>query len=266
MEFVKRSVELMVSPLGIASMLLAVGVLLSVVRRHARTGRRFLFCGGMLFLIILFSPLSRFLVWNLERQYPPMMIPPATPKVEKILILAGYADYAPHIPVTSNVSAQTMASLCEGIRLFRLMPHATLVVSGGVAKKGERPVAAAMADFLQQLGVPKESVVIEGISRNTYENFLETKPLIGSSPFILVASGCDMRRAVAVAKKLQMKPIPASANIWTLQRHPGTWTLVDWAANYFQNRGYISVNNIARLQWAYHEYLGYIWYRFLERI
>ena len=142
----------------------------------------------------------------------------------------------------------------------------TLVVSGGVAKKGERSVAAGMADFLQQQGVPKESIVIEGNSRNTYENFLETKPLLGSSPFILVASGCDMRRAVAVAKKLQMNPIPAPAHIWTLQRHPGTWTLVDWATNYFKNRGYISINNISRLQWAYHEYLGYIWYSFLERV
>ncbi len=266
MESAKRWIELIFSPVGIVTLLLAIGVLISIFSRHSRAARRFLVWGALLFFLIVFTPLTPYLIWNLERQYPPLLAPPSSPRIEKILILAGYAVDAPHIPVTSNVSEQTMASLCEGARLHRLMPHAKLIVSGGVAKQGERPVAAAMADFLQQLGVPKDSILIEGNSQNTYENFLQTKPLLESAPFILVASGCDMRRAMGVAKKLQMNPVPAPANIWTLQRHPGNWALVDWAANYFTNRGYISLKNIPRLQWAYHEYLGYLWYSLLERV
>jgi uncharacterized SAM-binding protein YcdF (DUF218 family) len=123
-----------------------------------------------------------------------------------------------------------------------------------------------MSDFLQQMGVPKDNVIVEGNSQNTYENLREVRNLLGSAPFILVASGCDMRRAVAVAGRLQMKPIPAPAYIWTLQMRPSNWTMSDWAANYFKQHGYISLKNLSRLQWAYHEYLGYLWYRFLERI
>jgi uncharacterized SAM-binding protein YcdF (DUF218 family) len=266
MEFAKRSIEFIFSPFGMVILLLVAGVLFCLFSRHSRAGRRFLFCGSLLFLIITLSPLAIYLVWNLERPFPPLLKPPTTPKIEKIVILAGYAEEGPGIPVTSSVSEQTVASLSEGLRLHRLLPNAKLIVSGGVAEEGKRSVAAVMADFLQELGAPKESLIIEGNSKNTYENLREVKNLAGTEPFILVASGCDLRRAVAVAKKLQMNPIPAPAYIWTLQRQPINWTLADWAANYFKNRGYISLKSIARLQWAYHEYVGYLWYSFLERI
>ena len=266
MESVKRSVELVFSPFGIATILLALGVLLTACRRDARTGRRFLFCGAIIFFVIFFSPLSRFLIWNLERQYPPLLIPPAAPKIDRIVILAGYAESGPLIPVTSNVSEQTLASLSEGLRLYRLLPNSKLVVSGGVVQEGQRPVANAMAEFIEQLGVPREKIIVERNSHNTYENFVEVRKILGSAPFILVASACDMRRAAGVAKRLSMNPIPAPAYIWTLQRLRSNWTLTDWISNYFRENGYVSLKNLPRLQWAYHEYLGYIWYRILGRI
>ena len=266
MEFAKRSIELLFSPMGIISILLGAGVFLGIVRRHSQAGYRFLICGAVLFFIAIFSPLAPYLIWSLERQYPPLLIPPAAPRIDRIVILSGYAEEGPGIPVTSNVSEQTLASLVEGLRLYRFVPQAKLVVSGGVVSKGQRSLAAIMSDFLQQMGVPKDNVIVEGNSQNTYENLREVRNLLGSAPFILVASGCDMRRAVAVAGRLQMKPIPAPAYIWTLQMRPSNWTMSDWAANYLKQHGYISLKNLSRLQWAYHEYLGYLWYRFLERI
>jgi uncharacterized SAM-binding protein YcdF (DUF218 family) len=266
MQFAKRSIELIFSPLGIVSILLAAGIVLSIVRRQSRAGHRLLICGAALFLIILFSPLAPYFIWNLERQYPPLLEPPELPKIDRIVILAGYAEEYPGIPVTSSVSEQTVASMSEGLRLYRLVPKAKLIVSGGVLKKGERPVAAVMADFLQQMGVTKQDIIVEGKSQNTYENLQEVKKLLELAPFILVASGCDMRRAMAVARMLQMNPIPAPACIWALQRYPGTASATDQIAAYIRNRGYISLNNFPRLQWAYHEYVGYLWYRLLGRI
>jgi uncharacterized SAM-binding protein YcdF (DUF218 family) len=266
MEFAKRLIELIFSPLGILSILMAVGFLLSVFGRQSRAGRRFLICGAFLFLIFLFSPLAQYLMWNLERQYPPLITPPALPKIDRIVVLAGYAEENPGIPVTSSVSDQTLANMSEGLRLYRLVPKAKLITSGGVAKKGERAVAATMADFLQQMGVIKDDLILEGNSQNTFENLREVRNLLGPAPFILVASGCDMRRAVAVAKKLQMNPIPAPAYIWALRGCPSTASAREHVDAYIKHRGYVSFGNFSRLQWAYHEYLGYIWYRFLERI
>jgi hypothetical protein len=123
-----------------------------------------------------------------------------------------------------------------------------------------------MADFLQQMGVSKQDLLVEGKSQNTYENFREVRKLLGSAPFVLVASGCDMKRAMAVARFHQMNPIPAPAYIWALQKYPGAASASAQIAAYFRNRGYISLNNLPRLQWAYHEYVGYLWYRLLGRI
>jgi len=266
MEFTKRLLEIIFSPLGILSILLFAGVVLSFMRNHSRAGRRILTCGALLFLIIIFTPLAHYLVWNLEKQFQPLLVFPQFPKIDRIVVLAGYAEEHPGFPITSNVSEQTIANMSEGLRLYRLDSKTKLILSGGVVRSGERSVAASMADFLRQMGVPEQDMVVEGNSKDTYQNLLEVKQLIGSSSFILVASACDLRRAVAVAKKLQMNPIPAPAYIWTLQNHPAKTTMADEFSRYIENRGYVSSENLPRLQWACHEYLGYVWYQLMGRI
>ena len=92
----------------------------------------------------------------------------------------------------------------------------------------------------------------------------KVKEFVGEDPFILVAAACDLRRAVAVAKKLQMNPVPAPSIIWTLQHHPKNTGAIGQFIGFL--KGGPSLNNLSRLQWAYHEYLGYIWYQLLDRI
>ncbi len=266
MELAKRVIETIFSPVGILSTLLFAGIILSFARSHSRAGRRFLICGSLLFIIFVFTPLAQYLVWHLERQYTPLLVLPQSPKIDRIVVLAGYAEEHPGFPITSNVSGQTMANLSEGLRLYRMAPQAKILLSGGVAKAGEKSVAALMADFLRQLGVPEQNLIVEGNSQNTYQNLIEVKKLIGSNPFVLVASACDLKRAVAVAKKLQMDPIPAPAGIQTLQKRSANMTIEDELSLYIESRGYVSVENLSRLQWAYHEYVGYVWYRILGRI
>jgi uncharacterized SAM-binding protein YcdF (DUF218 family) len=266
MDLIKTSIEVVCSPLGIMAILLALGILCSIASRRSRAGRRLLVLGGLLFFIYLCSPLSLYMNWSLERQFQPMLTPPESPKIGRIAVLAGYAEEHPEIPITSNVSAPTMGSLAEGLRLYRLIPGAKLVTAGGVARGGHKPVSGMMADFLQQMGVPSTDIIVEGNSRNTYENLLELKKIVGTDPFILVAAACDLRRAVAVSKKLQMNPLPAPSCIWTLQNYPRnmnpTQQLIDFAKSFASP----SLENLPRLQWAYHEYVGYMWYQLLDRI
>jgi uncharacterized SAM-binding protein YcdF (DUF218 family) len=266
MEMIKKSIEIIISPLGIMTILLAFGIVLRVVGRRSRAGRGLLVFGGLLFFIFLFSPLSLYLNWRLERQFQPMLTPPESPKISKIVVLAGYAEEHPGIPITSNVSAPTIGSLTEGLRLYRLVPGAKLIVSGGVARAGDKPVAALMAAFLQKMGVPATDVIVEGRSQNTYENLVEVKEIVGADPFILVAAACDLRRAVAVSKRLQINPVPAPSCIWTLQNHPRIMSATEQLVDFSSSVGSPSLENLIRLQWAYHEYIGYIWYQLIDRI
>lgn len=244
-------------------MLIGFGFIFSFSKSRRALGRKFLFCGSALFLIFLFSPLARLLVFNLEKDYAPLLQPPA--EIKKILILAGYAEERPGYPITSLLSESTIGNLTEGLRLYRLMPDAVIVVSGGVMRKGEQSFAASMADFLIQMGVPKKQILIEGNSQNTHGNFLESWKYLESAPFILVAQASHMRRAMAVARKLKMYPVPAPASYWARQHFSGLSAGMQ-ILNLLEPLIHPSPGNLSRIQWAYHEYAGYYWYRFRGRI
>jgi hypothetical protein len=156
--------------------------------------------------------------------------------------------------------------MAEGIRLYHLMPGAKLVVSGGVVRDGDGPIAGLMAAFLRQSGIPGDAVIVEANSRNTYENLLEIRKITGGDAFILVTSACDLWRAAAVARKLGMNPLPAPACIWASQRYPEGMSAGEWFRVVIGRFAHPSVNRLSRLQWAYHEHLGYLWYLLLDRV
>jgi uncharacterized SAM-binding protein YcdF (DUF218 family) len=266
MDILKLSLEIIFSPLSIMIMLLIAGVILSFSKRHLRLGRRILISGAVIYLIFMFSPIAEFLIRNLEKQYLPMLSPPASPKVDRIVILSAYGDGNPYFPITSNLSEEMLGRLAEGIRIYRQVPGARLIVSGGVINQEDEPLAKLMADFLRQMGVPAEDIALEAKSRNTYENLAEVRKLIGASPFILVTSACDLPRAVGVARKLRMNPLPAPACIWALQHYPTKMSVAQLARDFFLGFAHPSTTRLTRIQRAYHEYLGYVWYWLLNRV
>jgi uncharacterized SAM-binding protein YcdF (DUF218 family) len=255
-----------VSPVGIMVALLTAGIVLHFTRNHFRLGHRLLISGAVLYLVFLFSPLSEVLILSLERPFPPMLVPPASPKIDRIVVLSGYGEENPAVPVTSNVTEETVYSMVEGVRLYRLLPGAKLVFSGGVLRKGDKSVAGIMADFVYQLGVPRQDIVLEANSLNTYENMVEVKKLVGSSSFILVTGASHMRRAAGIARKLQMHPYPAPARIRTSQNYPFGTRAADYVGTFIRHFSHPSYERFSALQRAHYEYLGYFWYWVLGRV
>ena len=164
------------------------------------------------------------------------------------------------LPVTSQLSVETIARVVEGIRLYRQSPGARLILSGGVLRPMDAPLAKLMADFAKSLGVPERDIVLEASSTTTFENLLEVKKIVGAESFILVTSSGDLWRAMAVARKLDMKTLPAPAAIWSSRYYrPGmTWRELIW--KFADDLGYPSTERLEYLQRAHHEYLGYFWY------
>jgi uncharacterized SAM-binding protein YcdF (DUF218 family) len=262
----KHSLELAFSPLGIMTLLMAGGVVLARVRRKSRWGRRLLVAGALLFLLFTFAPLAEFLIRGLERNYAPLLSPPTSAPIRHIVVLSAYGEDHPAFPVTSNVSDQTLCRLVEGIRLHRQIPGAKMVLSGGVLRKGDKPVAAIMADFTRSMGIPEHEILVEDRSRTTYENLVEVGRIVGTEPFILVTSAADLRRAMAVAGRLGMRPVAAPACIWALQHYPAD---MPWGALILaglEGFAYPSPTRWRYLQWAYHEHLGYFFYMILGRL
>jgi hypothetical protein len=92
------------------------------------------------------------------------------------------------------------------------------------------------------------------------------KKLVGDERFALVAPARDLPRAMAVAHRLGLTPLAAPACIRTLQSYPEGMTLAQWMWTLLDSFRYPSVQRLADVQWAHHEYVGLLWYRLLGRI
>ena len=107
-----------------------------------------------------------------------------------------------------------------GVRAYRKHPFRKVIVCGGAAGSN-RSVAAAMAEFMQALGVPREVLVLEGKSRSTRENALFTKELLPgeSRRVVLVTSDFHMWRSRRVFEKVGMEvvamPFPDVGKRWS---------------------------------------------------
>jgi uncharacterized SAM-binding protein YcdF (DUF218 family) len=252
------------SPVGLMTILFASGILVNAFRRESRMGRRLVSSGVGLYLVFLLTPLAEVLYANLEHPNPPMLHPDASART--IVVLSGYGEDFPSLPVTSKISVETISRMVEGIRLYRDLPGARLIVSGGILPDQDGPIANLMADFARVMGVPNQDIVIEGLSTTTYENLVEVKKIIGSEPFLLVTSSGGLRRAVAVARRLGMKPLPAPAAIWAARYFPAGMSWLEWGWKFVGETGYPKAQRLGYLQRAYHEYLGYVWYWMLGRV
>jgi uncharacterized SAM-binding protein YcdF (DUF218 family) len=90
-------------------------------------------------------------------------------------------------------------------RLYRQGLAPKIIVSGGtiLSQYGGVPTtsseAAAMTEFLTDLGVPESSIISEGQAINTRDNIQRVRALVQDKPVALVTSAYHMPRAMRLA-------------------------------------------------------------------
>ena len=117
-------------------------------------------------------------------------------------------------------------------RLYRAGVAPTILVSGAagsLSNPGFTAEADVMADMLVFFGVPREAILIEDRSRNTYENAVESARLLsdlGLDRIVLVTSAMHMPRAYGVFRKTDLTIFPAPTDYllthsdWAFYRRP----------------------------------------------
>jgi uncharacterized SAM-binding protein YcdF (DUF218 family) len=210
-----KTLALLLLPSNFLIAIGTVGVVL-LLTRWRRLGARLMAVSIVVLALCGFLPIGAVLEHALESRFPPWN--PARGVPEGIVVLGGALD-----PMLSRAYGATqLIESAERIttiaKLARAYPKARIVYSGGDGSLFAN--AGSEADYLYPMldsfGVPRQRVLLEERSRNTYENALFTKELVKPKPgerWLLVTSAWHMARAVGCFRRVGF-PVEAYPVDW----------------------------------------------------
>lgn len=195
-------------PLSLLVLLALAALLLSWHR--PRLSRALLAASCALWLLMFFTPMERWVLGPLEQRFPSPVLPE---HVDGIIVLGGAVQAAMSREHGQTVLGDAAERMTAGAMLARRYPQARLLFSGGSGAISEKkfPEAEAVTEFWEGLGVDHSRIVLEGRSRNTYENALFSHQDIQPRPgetWLLVTSALHMPRSVGCFRQVGWQVVP----------------------------------------------------------
>lgn len=240
-------------PVSWVVMLLLLSFVFSFLQRRGLS--RVLLGMGLAVLWVGAMPVTgQFLLQSLERQYPMQAIGTMATADAIVLLGGGMGGDAPPERLQPDLG-DAADRVWYAAQLYLAGKAPVVIASGGVIGwKGETQTeASAMRQLLVQMGVPMQAIVDEGESLSTYENAINTRPLLtqlGAKRVLLVTSAAHMPRSLAVFH--QQNPdcvfVPATTDVRAL---PLTNDVYNWLPQ---------AGSLARTSEAWHEWVGYAMY------
>ncbi len=227
-----------------------LGIIFVFQRKRRRLGKVLLIIGIVIYYIFSITPTADLVLSSLETQYAPLE------RIDSniiVLLTGGVRDK--NLPLASILTEGTLFRTIETIRVYFRTDKQTKIIISGTNEE-----TVSIAKFLESFNIPKEDIILEGESKNTYDSAKAVKEIIGEEQFFLVTSAYHMPRSVYIFKKLETNPIPAPcdymANFWERETVPtGSFLLLD----FFPRAG-----NLKKVNLAFHEYFGLFYYYFLN--
>lgn len=199
-------------------------------------------------LLLLFVSTGWFakgLTRKLEDQY--LAVNKIDPGIHWVVVLSGGQSAVPGIPANSLLYNQSIKRLVEGLRLYRQLPEAKLVLSGA-GYRFAVPEAAHLSELAAWFAIPKENIVLEDTSINTSAQIKAIKEIVRDEPFYLVTSAIHMPRSILLCQKAGLHPVAA----------PTDFTFY-WHDEHWEKRYVPNPYNLYYLSMAMHEVLGQLW-------
>ncbi|MCF8041884.1 MAG: YdcF family protein [Desulfarculaceae bacterium] len=250
----KKLISRLVLPLGQVLVLWLAGALIWWRRPAKRTGPLLMIIAGLWLLVLSMPITGGLLLHQLESQNWAYATPAALSAkgVSDIVVLAGGYGLG-ETTAADRLGPRTLKRLLEGVRLWRGMPGAKLVLSGGNID-GESSEAHAMTAMALELGVPKEAIVSENASWDTEDQAELLKQRLDGRPFALVTSAIHMPRSMAWFRGYGLNPVAAPCDFRTKDMRLDFFSFLP------------SVSALEGCEDAVHEYLGLIWQRLKQAL
>lgn len=179
----------------------------------------------------------------LERPYLATQRVESLPSADAIVILGG--GMGKHGQMDYPDMYEGADRVWHGARLWKAGKAPKIVVSGSNELEATVPL---LLDF----GVPREAIVVDNLSRNTYENSRFTERLLKEAGvgrrILLVTSAWHMPRACGNFAKTSLEVVPAACDFSAHDGYYGVRHAWDWIAP--------SANSLTRTFYLSKEWLG----------
>ena len=255
MFILKKIIAAFLYPLPLSLLLSFLGLYLLWFTTKQRVGKIVVSVGLAILTLFSYSIITNRLLRPLERKYDTFEIESSSVVSETenksvikfVVVLGGGHTSDPALPLLSQMSIHPVVRLMEGIRIYRKFPGSRLLLSGGGAFD---PISEAevMARVAREMGVPERDIILESKSKDTRDEALFIKPMVGNEPFVLVTTASHIPRSMALFRKLGMNPI-ASPVGHSIKDRQGLRL----------NSFFPSTGSIKNAELAIHEYLGMAW-------
>jgi uncharacterized SAM-binding protein YcdF (DUF218 family) len=194
------------------------GVALLCVRRTSALGRRWLAAALIGYWALATAPVSQLLSAPLARGHRRVENAADAHGATAVVVLGGGVVTRAADGAAVDDLFSSALRLIEGVRVWRLLPDAVLIVSGGHTQQNmpARAEAEALRDAALRLGVPPQRIVMEDQSMTTREQAIRLKPLLaarGVTRFVLVTSSTHMSRSMAAFRSVGLDPTESAARL-----------------------------------------------------
>ncbi|NVJ53224.1 MAG: YdcF family protein [Campylobacteraceae bacterium] len=244
----KKLISALLMPLSIGLTLFIIGLFYLLIQKQ-RKANFFMVIAFLWTALIAYSPFSNNLVKSLENQYPSYL------KIDKsinyVLVLGSGHVNNEKLSDVSQLSKTALIRLTEGIRIYKELDNAKLILSG---YKGDEKLSNAqmMKNVARELGIKEENIILHEEAKDTKEESEYTKKTLMKEPFILVTSASHMPRAMKIFEANWLNPIAAPTDY--LAKTEGKIFSVPKASN------------LKKTESAMHEYIGILWHTITEKI
>ncbi len=238
--YLKKFITFFIEPYGMIFSLFVLGLYFLFIKKES-LAKLFLSSSFTALFLFAYPPFSNFLIKNLEMQYPKYNY---THDIKYIHVLGSGHNTDAAQPLSSQIGDASIKRVLEGVIIHKQIDGSKLIFTG-YAGNTDTPTAVMNTKLALALDIKKENLIINPDPKDTKEEAIFTKTIVGDKKFVLVTSATHMPRSMMLFKSLGLNPIPAPTNFYKNDKK-----------DLFQAP---NIHSLRNSQIAMHEYIGILW-------
>jgi uncharacterized SAM-binding protein YcdF (DUF218 family) len=254
MFFLKKLVSRFFFPVPLCAGLLLFGLGLWYFTKRKRAGRGCVVAGTVLLLFFSYSWLPDGMLRQLESPIAPVLIPTghANPISSNYICILGQGISSDtSLPANARFNDIFLKRMVEGVRLHRLLPNPTFLVSIAGSNVSQEEKQAVLGGLLRILGLESETLPVCATARDTNDEITWFKQIAGTNRVFLVSCASHLPRAMVLAKKHSLNAIPSPSGYLAGR--------VEKKSPLSRAGLFPTSENLAGSERAIYEYLGLAW-------